>query len=215
MTGGGGEDAATAAANELVFAMCHELGNLLAGIRLEADLLEPDAGPGKLARAGQGIENASARAGSLLALVRPVLAPESMGLVIADPLEVLDGLWSGLDAMSDGRVQIDLKSAVNLPRVRLAPEVFHHLMLSTIFCGLQAGGDRSRVRVQAAANGDGIAFTVQDEVREPEAEALVLCGRPLVFAIADWLLARLAGCFETTLGDAGTRASFTFSAVPD
>lgn len=213
MTRSGGEDSTTTVADELVFAVCHELGNLLAGVRLEAGLLEPVAE--EVAKASRRIENASARAGSLLALVRPLLAPETLTQMAADPLEIMDGLWSGLDAASEDRVQIELKSAANLPRVRLVPEVIHHLMLSAIFCGLEVGGEGSRVRVRASTDADGIAFAVHDEVREPEVEALVLCGRSLVFAVADRLLQHLAGRFETIPDEAGTRVSFAFSAVSD
>jgi hypothetical protein len=194
--------------------VCHELGNLLAGVRLEAGLLEPDVAAAELDAAGQRIENASARAGSLLALVRPLLAPESVGLAVAAPSDVLAGLWSGLDANSDGRVQIDLESAADLPPVRLAPEVLHHLLLSAIFCGLEAGGRGSRVRVAAAPDGDGVAFAVVDEVREAAGETRALCGQPLVFAIAERLLQQAAGRFESTLGEDGTRSAFSFPEAP-
>lgn len=215
MTRGGGEGEAAVAANELVFAVCHEIGNLLAGVRLDSVLLEPAAAAEELAKAGERIETASARAGSLLALVRPLLVPEAMSLRSADPMDVLDGLFSGLDSASEGRVQIELKSAANLPRVRLVPDVVHHLMLSVIFCGLEAGGAASRMRVWASADGEDVAFSLLDEVREPDDEALALCGRPLVLAIADRLLQPLAGCCEAAVGASGTRVSFRLPAAPD
>jgi signal transduction histidine kinase len=212
MTGGSGEADATNA-SALALAVCHELGNLLAGVRLEADLLESGSGPGELAGAARRIENASARAGSLLALVPPLLAPDRAALPAVDVLDVLDGLRSGLDASCDGRVQIDLKSAAALPPVRLAPEPIHHLLLTAIFQGLEAGGTASRVRVRASAEGADVALAVLDAGRVDEGRAPALRGRPLTFAIARSLLRGFAGRVEVAPFEAGTRVAFVLPAV--
>ena len=61
------------AAAELVFAIAHELGNHLSGIRMQAYLLDPDLDARSLAEASITID---ALAGPLLSLVRPLLSDE-------------------------------------------------------------------------------------------------------------------------------------------
>jgi signal transduction histidine kinase len=213
MADGGAHDEARSAASarDLVFALCHELGNLLAAARLEAGLLAADAGAAELATAAERIAEWSARAGSLLALVRPLLAPEAVLLLAADPLDVLDGLRSGLDESSDSRVVIALKSAAQLPGVSLAPELLHHLLLTAIYCGLEAAAPEGRVRVAAEAEGDSVAFVVEDEGGFGAADrAPELRGRPLTHEIARVLLAGLGGRFEAVRSAGRTRVAFAF-----
>jgi hypothetical protein len=202
---------ATRSNRDLVFALCHELGNLLAGARLEAGLLDPGGGAAELAKAGERISELSARAGSLLALVRPLLAPEAIAVLSADPLEVLDGLRRGLDESCDLRVVIELKSAAQLPGAELAPELVHHLLLTAIFCGLEAGGFEGRVRVRAEAAGERVVFLVEDAGRFSSADAAPqLRGRPLTHAISQALLAEQGGGFEASRSGDCTRVAFTF-----
>ena len=112
---------ASAEVRELVFALAHEIANLLAAARLEAGLLDPAAPAAELQRIADCVSETSARAGSLLALLRPLLAPEGVDPVPIDALELLEGLRGGLDESSDTRVVIALKTAVELPAVPLAP----------------------------------------------------------------------------------------------
>ena len=209
--GASGEATAARSPRDLVFALCHELGNLLAGARLEASLLDPDVGAAGLAEAAGRISEVSARAGSLLAQVRPLLAPGEAVALPTDPLDVLGGLRHGLDESCDTRVAIALKSAAQLPDVELAPEVLHHLLLTAIFLGLEAGGPKSRVRVFAEAVGERVAFLVEDEgPADDSAEPPELRGRPLTHEIARVLLARLGGRFEVSRPEGRTRTAFAF-----
>jgi len=213
MGSGDESDEATGARStrELIFALCHELGNLLAGTRLEAGLMDPGSGAAELATAAERISELSARAGSLLALVRPLLAPDAVAVLPADPLDVLDGLRRGLDESCDTRVAIELKSAAPLPSVELEPEILHHLLLTAIFCGLEASVSRGRVRVYAEAVDGCVAFLVEDEgsFGVPD-ESSELRGRPLTHEIARVLLAGLGGSFEVSDSEGRTRVAFVF-----
>jgi hypothetical protein len=196
---------------DLVFPLCHELGNLLAGTRLEASLLDAGMGAAELAAAAERISGVSARAGSLLAMVRPLLAPDAAAALPTDPLEVLDGLRRGLDESCDARVAIVLKSAAELPDVDLAPEVIHHLLLTAIFLGLEAGGPDGRVRVFAEAVAGRVAFLVEDEGPPDDfPEPPELRGRPLTHQIARTLLATLGGRLEVSRPEGRTRVAFAF-----
>ncbi len=88
--------AAPAARHALVFALAHEIGNHLAGIRLEAHLLDESLGAQDLARASVAIDTLAGRAGPLLALLRPLLAPEAMRAA-ARPAAVLDAVRRQLE----------------------------------------------------------------------------------------------------------------------
>ena len=59
---------------DLVFAICHEVGNLVGVIRLNADLIDAKASERELATLSVEIDDSSARIRSLLALVRPLLS---------------------------------------------------------------------------------------------------------------------------------------------
>ena len=209
--GADGEATAVRSPRDLIFALCHEIGNLLAGARLEAILLDPGAGAAELEKAAERISEVSARAGSLLAQVRPLLAPETAVALPTDPLDALDRLRRGLDETLDARVVIVLKSAAQLPDVDLAPEVLYHLLLTAIFLGLEASGSKGRVRVFAEASGERVAFLVEDEGRPPDlSEPPELHGRPLTHEIARALLAPLGGSFDVSRAEGRTRVAFAF-----
>jgi len=206
-----GEVAAARSHRDLVFALCHELGNLLAGARLEASQIDSSLEAEDLARAAERISGVSARAGSLLALIRPLLAPDEALALPTDPLDVLDGLRRGLDESCDARVAIALKTAAELPEVDLAPEVLYHLLLTAIFLGLEAGGSEGRVRVFAEGGAGRVAFLVEDEGPPVDlSESPELRGRPLTHEIARALLAAQGGRLQSSRDGERTRVAFEF-----
>lgn len=209
--GSDGRRAASKSPNELVFALCHEVGNLLAGARLEASLMETVSDAGSLTRASERISEISARAGSLLALVHPLLAPSDTETLATDPLQILQGLRRGLDASCDERVGIDLDSAAQLPDARIAAEVLHHLLLTEIFFGLEAAG---QARVAASVRGDRVVFRVENTgIGKGGEESGGLHGRPLAHAIARVLLSRQGGQLEVSHADDHTRVDLVFPAT--
>jgi nitrogen-specific signal transduction histidine kinase len=211
-TGGANEPSST----ELVFAVCHELGNLLAGTRLEASLIDSETETNAYVRAAQRIESATARAGSLLASIRPLLDAEHCGIAAVDPLEVLAGLRSGLDASVDFRVAIDLKSAVELPRIRVPAEPLHHLLVSAIYYGLESGGEAGSVRVRAEADEEHVAFAVIDSGSLAATDGSpALRGRRLLLAIATSLVAPAGGRVDVSAQSDGTRLAVAFPAGTD
>jgi len=186
---------------ELVFALAHEIANLLAGSRLEAGLLDPAAGVEEFQQGADCISLSSARAGALLAMLRPLLAPEAVDPLPIDALELLDGLRSGLDESSDSRVVIALKTAALLPAVRLAPDSVHHLLLTAIWAGLEAAptGGTLRVSCHVQSESDRVAFVVEDDGPAPDFDpGGDLRGRPLTWAVTRAVLAAMDGRFDVT-----------------
>jgi hypothetical protein len=177
---------------ELVFALCHEVGNLLAAARLHAHLLAPEASEPQLREAARGVARAAARGGALLAQVRPLLAPDALAPQDLEPRQVLRALRAGLDAQAASRLAIDLRSAAALPRVRVAPEILQPLLLSAVFLGLEAAPQRGRVRVSAHARGSRVAFRVLTPAPPAPARG-PLCGSTLAVACAELLLGACGG----------------------
>jgi hypothetical protein len=188
---------------ELVFALCHEVGNLLAAARLHTHLLAPRAGEPALRDASRSVARAAARGGALLAQVRPLLAPDTVEPLDVAPGDALRLLRQGLDAESSQRIAIDLRSAASLPTVRIAPEILNALLLGAVVLGLDASAERERVRVSAHASAARVAFRVlyaapPAPAASPQAP---LCGRALSVACADALLgAQGGGVVESRVG---------------
>jgi len=200
--------------DDLVFALCHEIGNLLAAARLEAALLDHTAGPDALRLASHRLSAVAARSGSLLALVRPLWVPERILRTRAEPCDLLAGLRRGLDASCDERVAIDVASAANLGGIECATEVLHHLLLTAIFIGLEAGdAARSPVRVAACAAGSDVEIFVENEGVAEDEEAGALRGRSLAVAVARRLLASQGARVALSHTGVRTRVAFLYPCV--
>jgi signal transduction histidine kinase len=201
MAEGGARDPA-----QLVFALCHEVRNSLAATRLQAYLLASDAEEGEIAATTEKISAMAARAGSLLAQVRPLLSPPARPSRPVDPVDVLNDLRRDFDEDCERSVRIDLKAAAALPEVETDPESIHHLLLTAIFSALEAAGPGHCVRVSAEAAGDEIAFAVEDEgPRQTEPEGPFLSGRALTWALAEAILGRQGGRLRVQRRDDLTR----------
>jgi hypothetical protein len=170
----------------MVFAICHEVGNLLAAIRLHGDLLDADA--------GRQVSELSARSGALLSLVRPLLDPAAFEPVALEPARLLSGLRTGLDDPQDPRLDLGAEEAIGLPDVIADGDALHHLLLSELLAGFELLGEGERLRASARPDGQGVAFELCGgrPEREPR-EGDRLAGRTLSHAVAAELLGRVGG----------------------
>ncbi len=195
---------ATVEAEELVFALCHEVGNLLAASRLEAYLLREGADASDIAHAKETISAVSSRSGSLLALIRPLLAPATLPIDSLEAIEVLDRLHRGLDDDCASRVGLEMKAAVKLPDVSVNSDALHHILLTEIYLALDALPTEEAVSVSACARKEDVVFQVEHRAGDSEAEdPEVLSGRSLAVACASMILSANGGSVEVTR-DAGT-----------
>ena len=189
------------APEELLFALCHEVGNLLAAIRLHGRFADEES------RAR--ISELTDRAGSLVALVRPLLSSPPPSAPVLDPLELLEALRRGLEDVGGARVRVELKSAVNLPGVAIDGETLHHLLMADLFAALEnlPGGERVRVVAEPTANGVAFALEAPGQAT-PDAPARKLTGRALVQALAAEILGKRGGSVAAT----GLRVCFSVPA---
>lgn len=190
-----------ASAEAIVFAICHEVGNLLAAIRLHGQLLDEDS--------GAQIAELAARSGALLALVRPLLSDERPQPTAVAPRDLLQGLHPALDDPGDRRLRVDLESAADLPPVAIEGDLVHHLLLVEILAAFEDLAPGGAVGLGAERAGDAVDFVLEDATpaREP-APAPQLTGRALTVALAEHLLARRGGGVSVSAAGEGRRIRY-------
>ena len=142
--------------------------------------------------AGGTISSVAARSGSLLAQIRPLLAPATAAIEPLEPIEVLDRLRSSLEEDCASRLRVDLKSAAMLPDVSANGESLHHVLLTQVFAALDE--HEGPVDISAEARGQVVAFRVHPAAYGEEAPALTGVG--LTRAIATEVLRHFGGGIE-------------------
>jgi C4-dicarboxylate-specific signal transduction histidine kinase len=200
----------------LARALCHEVGNALAAVRLSAHLLSRSPSRGDLAESSRELAAVAARAGAALGQLRVLLAgaPPAPSLV-AEPEAVLASVRHALAAAGGDAAGLELTAAAGLPEVRADAEALHHLLVSLVFAAWDAVPEPGPVRVSADLTPDGVAFAVTDtgpvlRALEPD-PAFEPGGRGLGLAVAATLVARWEGALEVRSGRAGNRVELRLS----
>jgi nitrogen-specific signal transduction histidine kinase len=207
------KDKALAEPIDLVLALGHEIGNLLAATRLHAHLIDADTTATDLSDISATIGELSSRMGSLLAQIRPLVSPVPEVTPQVDLVRVLDGVRCGVEESCDARVAVDLESAAGLPMAAIDPEPLHHILLTAVYQALEESAPTGRVAVSAAAQAESIVFRVDGEV-ECEVEAgSALRGRALLCAVAAAILRPRRGQIAVHSLDPGNRVELTVPAV--
>jgi len=188
---------------DLVLAVCHEIGNLVAAVRLEAHLLDDESGPKGIARSAIAIEDLSARVGALLVQVRPLLeevADRGPGRVSARAL--LANLRDVFDERGARGVTLSIGAGKDLPFVVGDPERINSMLQLVALGAVEAAtrghasapgqvsidGARSGSRVEIDLCDDGPADGELDDWRSGAQR-----GRVLALLLADALLRPLGG----------------------
>lgn len=200
---------ATRDPTDLVLALGHEIGNLLAATRLHAHLIEAETTEAELSAISVTIGELSSRMGSLLAQIRPLVSPASGAAPHIDPLEVLDGVRCGVEESCDARIAVDLDSAAGLPMAAIDPEPLHHILLTSIYQALEESAPTGRVTVSAAAQAESIIFRVDGEAECEADPGSALRGRTLLHAVADAILRPRRGQIAAHPLGPGTRVELT------
>jgi len=207
------KDKASKEPMDLVLALVHEIGNLLAATRLHAHLIDADTAASELSDISATIGELSSRMGSLLAQIRPLVSPVPGAAAHVDPVEVLDGVRCGVEESCDARVAVDLESAAGLPMAAIDPEPLHHVLLTSVYQALEESAPTGRVAVSAVAQAESIVFRVDGET-ELEADAgSALRGRTLLHAVADVILRPCRGQIAIRSLSAGNRVELTVPAA--
>jgi signal transduction histidine kinase len=191
---------------DLVFAICHEVGNLVGAIRLNAHLIDDQASPVELAQASVEIDDSSARIRSLLALIRPLLTADAAGparSATSRPESVVRGVGEALEEIGARGVEVQVTGGLGLAEVCAQHEILHHLLLTLAFHAIEEARPHGHVVLGATGGANGcVEFFIVDDGREDpelgEPSESPATGRGLAFAVARVLLDRIGGGVEAT-----------------
>ena len=199
---------------ELLRALGHEVGNLLAAIRLSAHLLGAGEAGGETPA---DIEELAARAGVLLTLIRPLLSGEGESeRARLDADELVAGLARALEDHRKGGERLRVvPPPPDLPAVRADPDALHHAFVTLVMGALDAGGPDGVVRVAADRQGDDLVLSVEDEAGPAASGDDVLLGRALDLRLVEAVVARDGGRLLVKAGAAGTRAELVLPGLRD
>jgi len=197
---------------QLLRALGHEVGNLLAAIRLSAHLL----GVGEAgSEAPADIEELAARAGVLLALIRPLLQDGESERACLDADELLAGLGRALeDHRKRSERLLITPPGTDLPAVRADPDALHHAFVALAVGALEASRSGGAVRVAALRQGDDLVLSVEDETESSVGDGDDLLGRSLDLRLVETVVSRDGGRLVVTAGAEGTRAEIVLPGLP-
>lgn len=199
----------------LVFAIAHELGNHLAGIRLEAHLLDESLGPRGLAKASIAIDTLAGQAGPLLALLRPLLSPSARRPGIGTLANVLDGVRRQLEEEGTAGRAVALRIAADAAAASPPFDGLHALLVALVGApeapagtalGAGAGAATATIELALDRAPSGVVLRVERpdgafvEAAEEQGEAADrlhgLRGRALALALARVLVEDAGGRVE-------------------
>lgn len=193
--GEGGEEIGEPA--RLAFALCHEIGNLLAAVRLQAHMLDEGLGRKQIAIASIEIDDLAYRSAALLRHLRPLLAPLAGTPVREDPAAVAAGLEREIAEQGGRGVRIEVQVVAGLARVAIEREVIHHLIASLLHVACEAAQPRGRVVLRVEPREGEVAFVVEDDGASADDPSgwsrQALRGRALLCAVADHILRKRGG----------------------
>jgi C4-dicarboxylate-specific signal transduction histidine kinase len=191
-------------------ALCHEVGNALAAVRLSAHLLARAPSREDVAGSARELAAVAARAGAALGQLRVLLPVARIApSLVAEPDDVLASVRHALGAVGAGDPGLEVSAAPALPEVHADAEALHHVLASLVFAAFDAAPAPIQVRVSAAPTADGVTFAVTDAGPELAAllpdPALEPGGRGLGLVVAATLVARWGGALDVRSGRDGNR----------
>lgn len=215
------------ASKNLVFAMCHEISNLVAAVRLQAHLLDEDLDARGIAVSSLEIDDLSARSVALLALIRPVLSEvigrsnslefdssskserEEPALAPIPAGLIAQGFERALAEHGGRGFEIEFDIEDDLPEVLIDSEVLHYILLMHVYGAMEAMENGGKIRVEVVAREKEVSFAIEDWA--PEDSELLNWrtasrrGRPLECAIAHHILEKRGARFEVRRHGASNR----------
>jgi nitrogen-specific signal transduction histidine kinase len=202
------EDQVAEEEHGLVFALCHEIGNLVGAVRLHAHLLDEDMGARDLALASVELDDLSARASALLSHIRPTLSGPPQRRSEVEPAALLGVVHKMMEEHGGRGTQLNIDVVPELPPVLADQDAIHPLLTSLIFCAMEAASARGSVTLRAERRPGGVAFLVEDDGPVDEDPTQwrdqMRRGRPLICAVASAILRKRDGALEVDRSDGRT-----------
>lgn len=196
----------------LVFALAHEVGNHLAGIRLEAHLLDDSLGAAGLARASVSIDSLAAQAGPWLTLLRPLLDPGAAAGSRASIAGIVDGVRRQLAEEGLGGRAVEVEIANDAVAEVAAFDGLHALLIVLVGSSQTLPPGRAPIALRLASQADGIEVVCElpGDVFASAGEdgaggQPALRGRDLAVALARILVADAGGRVDVESGNGCSR----------
>ena len=198
--------------HQLVFAVCHEIGNWVTAIRLQAHLLDEDLGPKDLALASIEIDELCARTSAVFSQMRPLLTAAPPKPLSATAASILTALEHGLTDLGGRGAALSFESAHDLGAVAVDPDALHALLMTAVLGAIDAVRPDGGVRVWAERAEDQVRIVVADDGPEgedlPSWQEQPVRGRVLACALAERVLRRHGGRLEVARCADETRVAF-------
>jgi hypothetical protein len=198
-------------ARDLVFAIAHEIGNHLGGIRLHAHLLDAELSAREVADSSVSIDHLASRSGPLLALLRPLLADQwetttetSWQGVVSHVTQQIEGQGTlGVEF----EVRAEISDSVAAPRF----DWLHALLVAVVESTLAETGRGDFVRLTVTHEGDETVLVLEDNGPEEDVSpGAAYRARPLCLALARELVGRAGGRVGAERVANLTRVQFNF-----
>ena len=199
---------------ELAFAIAHEVGNHLGGIRLQAHLLDDELDAREMAEASVLIDGLAGRSGPLLSLLRPLLSDDWRRAGGATWSGVLGRVAQQIEDEGTRGVRFEVAGALDTEAKAPDFDWVHPLLIalveSTVAHVADRGSDAS-VHLELVDEDGGVRLDLLDDGDPEDLSAdAARRGRPLAVAIAQELVGRSGGRVDTDVSEAGTRVGLRF-----
>lgn len=195
-----------------LFALCHEMGNLVGAIRLQTHLLDQEMTPRDLVVARSEIDVLGARVSALLALVRPL---EDSGVdfdgTASRPGDVLAVVEHGLETLLVPGVEVEFDRGGDGAPMPVDRNALQALVTSFVHLAVEQVRPAGRVRVTVDRSNARVALVIEDDgpIDAPLAawRDEPLRARTLVAAIGERILSGSGGGLDTASSSQGSRVA--------
>jgi len=185
------------AAGELIRSLVHEVGNLLAAVRLSGHFLGGELAGNERRRLSRDVEMLASLCGACLSQIRPLLGEGGQRRFRVPPAALLEGLAQAFEELMPARARLRIAPARGLPEVAIDADAVRNLLVLLVAGAVSAAGSEP-VSVQAESWREGPWVVVALSDNGPPVDPLPTWARPgrrgreLGFSVADRVL-RLGG----------------------
>ena len=192
----------------------HELGNLLAGIRLTAHFMAGEASAVERTQWGSDVELLITQAGAWVGMLGP-LSEGAVETTRVSPDELIRAVHRSVFDLLGGATKLRIPKGTSAPDVQVESQAVHQLLvlLTSGALGEEAkGGVKIDVREEARHVVIGVADTGSTVLAE--SEPISLRGRELVYHLGDAILRRTGGRLAAVRQARGNRFELWLKKAP-
>ncbi|MCP5070402.1 MAG: HAMP domain-containing histidine kinase [bacterium] len=186
--------------------VCHELGNLLAGVQLSGHFLGDSLPAADRRQMARDVQLLSAQAGAWVALIRP-LQMHKLLLSRVAPADLLAALRRRVEELQACPEQLKALQGKRLPDIRIDGDAVHQLLTLWVTGALAEGGAGVRLKIEAREQARHLVLLLTDTGKPfvPAGASPAVRGRELALQVGDHLLRVGGGRLEVMSRPRGNR----------